>query len=302
MSQPTSRSLADQTGEGAQELKRQRATPIPRSCAASSAAVLRPAEGVVARPRRHRRRVRRGRDHDHQPGASAPVHPRGAAGHARARRRDGAALQAGDRLPAHRDGEDRRGAHVHPGGHQRHPDGLPVARSSTSWSTPWRRAAARRRGAAPGHLDPDAHVRAQPDLAPTSCGWPPTAPTSAPSTCCVYGWRERELVLAFFEKVTGLRMNHNYIRPGGVAADLPDGWRDDVAALCEAIPRRMDEYDRLLTGQPIFQDRLQGVGPAVGRRRPSASASPDRCCGRPAWRGTSAATCPTWPTTTSTST
>jgi len=77
----------------------------------------------------------------------------------------------------------------------------------------------------------------------------------------VYGWREREMVLAFFEKVTGLRMNHNYFRPGGVAADLPDGWRDDVKALCEAIPLRMDEYDRLLTGQPILQKRLQGVGP-----------------------------------------
>ncbi|MBO0729319.1 MAG: NADH-quinone oxidoreductase subunit D [Acidimicrobiaceae bacterium] len=77
----------------------------------------------------------------------------------------------------------------------------------------------------------------------------------------VYGWRERETVLAFFEKVTGLRMNHNYFRPGGVAADLPDGWRDDVVALCDAIPRRMDDYDRLLTGQPILQHRLQGVGP-----------------------------------------
>jgi NADH-quinone oxidoreductase subunit D len=77
----------------------------------------------------------------------------------------------------------------------------------------------------------------------------------------VYGWREREMVLAFFEKVTGLRMNHNYFRPGGVAADLPDGWRDDVLALCEAIPRRMDEYDDLLTGQPILQGRLVGVGP-----------------------------------------
>jgi NADH-quinone oxidoreductase subunit D len=76
----------------------------------------------------------------------------------------------------------------------------------------------------------------------------------------VYGWRDREMVLAFFEKVTGLRMNHNYFRPGGVAADLPDGWRDDVLALCEAIPRRMDEYDNLLTGQPILQNRLQGVG------------------------------------------
>jgi NADH-quinone oxidoreductase subunit D len=77
----------------------------------------------------------------------------------------------------------------------------------------------------------------------------------------VYGWREREMILAFFEKVTGLRMNHNYFRPGGVAADLPDGWRDDVAALCEAVPKRMDEYDDLLTGQPILQNRLQGVGP-----------------------------------------
>jgi NADH-quinone oxidoreductase subunit D len=77
----------------------------------------------------------------------------------------------------------------------------------------------------------------------------------------VYGWREREILLAFFEKVTGLRMNHNYIRPGGVAADLPDGWRDDVAAICDVIPRRMDEYDNLLTGQPILQRRLQGVGP-----------------------------------------
>jgi NADH-quinone oxidoreductase subunit D len=77
----------------------------------------------------------------------------------------------------------------------------------------------------------------------------------------LYGWRERELLLAFFEKVTGLRMNHNYIRPGGVAADLPDGWRDDVAAICDTIPRRLDEYDSILTGQPIFQERQQGVGP-----------------------------------------
>ena len=62
----------------------------------------------------------------------------------------------------------------------------------------------------------------------------------SPPTCCsmatngmdlgavsmmIYGWREREEVLRFFEKVTGLRMNHNYIRPGGVAADLPTAGR-----------------------------------------------------------------------------
>jgi NADH-quinone oxidoreductase subunit D len=76
----------------------------------------------------------------------------------------------------------------------------------------------------------------------------------------IYGWREREVVLAFFEKVTGLRMNHNYIRPGGVAADLPDGWRDDVLHILESLPPRLDEYDTLLTGQPIFRDRTEGVG------------------------------------------
>ena len=76
----------------------------------------------------------------------------------------------------------------------------------------------------------------------------------------IYGWRERESVLAFFEKVTGLRMNHNYIRPGGVAADLPPGWRDDVLGILEMLPSRLDEYDTLLTGQPIFLERTQGVG------------------------------------------
>jgi NADH-quinone oxidoreductase subunit D len=45
-----------------------------------------------------------------------------------------------------------------------------------------------------------------------------------------------------------------------VAVDLPDGWRDDVMAICEVIPRRLDEYDAILTGQPIFQQRQQGIG------------------------------------------
>jgi NADH-quinone oxidoreductase subunit D len=76
----------------------------------------------------------------------------------------------------------------------------------------------------------------------------------------IYGWREREEVLRFFQKVTGLRMNHNFIRPGGLAADLPAGWRDDVLYLLEMIPPRLDEYDVLMTGQPIWRERLQGVG------------------------------------------
>ncbi len=76
----------------------------------------------------------------------------------------------------------------------------------------------------------------------------------------LYGWREREEVLRFFQKVTGLRMNHNFIRPGGLAADLPAGWRDDVLAILDMLPSRLAEYDVLMTGQPIWRDRLQGVG------------------------------------------
>jgi NADH-quinone oxidoreductase subunit D len=76
----------------------------------------------------------------------------------------------------------------------------------------------------------------------------------------IYGFREREMILSFFEKTTGLRMNTNYIRPGGVAADLPDGWEDDVAIICDTVLARTFEYDDLLTGQPIFRERTEGVG------------------------------------------
>jgi NADH-quinone oxidoreductase subunit D len=76
----------------------------------------------------------------------------------------------------------------------------------------------------------------------------------------IYGWREREEVLRFMQSVTGLRMNHNYVRPGGVAADLPAGWRDGVLRLLDLIPDRLEEYDTLMTGQPIWRERLQGVG------------------------------------------
>ncbi len=76
----------------------------------------------------------------------------------------------------------------------------------------------------------------------------------------LYGWKEREEILRFFETVTGLRMNHNYIRPGGVAADLPDGWEDGVARILVALPKRLEEFDTLMTGQPIWRDRTQGVG------------------------------------------
>lgn len=76
----------------------------------------------------------------------------------------------------------------------------------------------------------------------------------------IYGMREREMILDFFEKTTGLRMNHNYIRPGGVAADLPPGWRADVQAILDYLPRRIGQYDDLLEHNPIWEERTRGVG------------------------------------------
>jgi len=76
----------------------------------------------------------------------------------------------------------------------------------------------------------------------------------------LYGFRERELILAFFEKTTGLRMNHNYIRPGGVAAELPDGWEDDIEEILEKIPVGLADYEDLLKANPIWEGRTRGVG------------------------------------------
>src|SRR3954466_16220617 len=89
----------------------------------------------------------------------------------------------------------------------------------------------------------------------------------------IYGWREREEVLRFFQKVTGLRMNHNFIRVGGVAADLPPGWRDDVLRLLDLIPPRLEEYDVLMTNQPIWRGRLQGVGTITSQEALALGAS-----------------------------
>ena len=75
-----------------------------------------------------------------------------------------------------------------------------------------------------------------------------------------YGFRERELLLDFFEMVTGLRMNHNYIIPGGVWEDLPDGWERAVEDILEVMPRRVREYEELLSLNPIFLERTNGVG------------------------------------------
>jgi len=76
----------------------------------------------------------------------------------------------------------------------------------------------------------------------------------------LYGWREREEVLRLLEMITGLRMNHNYIRVGGVAADLPDGWQAATLAAMDLVEDGVADYDALLTENPIWQERTVGVG------------------------------------------
>jgi NADH-quinone oxidoreductase subunit D len=76
----------------------------------------------------------------------------------------------------------------------------------------------------------------------------------------LYGWREREEVLRYLEYVTGLRMNHNFIRPGGVAADLPDGWQERVLELCDTVDHGAREYEELLSENPIWRERTVGIG------------------------------------------
>ena len=80
------------------------------------------------------------------------------------------------------------------------------------------------------------------------------------SSMMIYGWREREEGLRILEAITGLRMNHNFIRVGGTAADLPDGWQEQLSAFLDKIPQRLEDYEALMNYQPIWRERLQGVG------------------------------------------
>ncbi|MDX1511381.1 MAG: NADH-quinone oxidoreductase subunit D [Nitriliruptorales bacterium] len=75
-----------------------------------------------------------------------------------------------------------------------------------------------------------------------------------------YGFREREHILDLFESQTGLRMNHAYIRPGGVAMDVTDDFEERCLALCDLLTEKLGEYEDLLLENPIWNGRLRGVG------------------------------------------
>lgn len=80
------------------------------------------------------------------------------------------------------------------------------------------------------------------------------------TTIMIYGFRDRELILDIYELITGLRMNHAYIRPGGLAQDLPPGAVDQIREFVKKMEKNLPEYDKLATGNPIFKARMQDVG------------------------------------------
>ncbi len=79
------------------------------------------------------------------------------------------------------------------------------------------------------------------------------------TTVMTNGFREREMVLDIFEMVTGLRMNHAYIRPGGVAQDLPPGTVGKVRELLTEMPKRLKDMRKLLDANPIYLARTRDV-------------------------------------------
>jgi NADH-quinone oxidoreductase subunit D len=76
----------------------------------------------------------------------------------------------------------------------------------------------------------------------------------------LYVWREREKILDFFERISGVRMMTSFIRPGGLAKDIPQAILDDVSAFVNEMPGYIDSYEDLLTDNPIFKDRMEHVG------------------------------------------
>jgi NADH-quinone oxidoreductase subunit D len=79
-------------------------------------------------------------------------------------------------------------------------------------------------------------------------------------TMFLYCWREREAILRIFEAVSGQRMMTSYFRIGGLALEPPMGFFETVQEFLDAMPAHIDEYEGLLTGNPIWMGRLKGVG------------------------------------------
>ncbi|MHB9004350.1 MAG: NADH-quinone oxidoreductase subunit D [Coriobacteriia bacterium] len=80
------------------------------------------------------------------------------------------------------------------------------------------------------------------------------------ATMFIYAFDERERIVELFEELCGARLTYNFVRPGGVSFDAPEGWTDRVLEFTKAHPKAVCEMDRLFFGNVIARGRLKGVG------------------------------------------
>ncbi len=79
-------------------------------------------------------------------------------------------------------------------------------------------------------------------------------------TPALWGFEEREILMEFYERVSGARMHANYFRPGGVARDLPQGLLEDIATWAQKFPKFLADIETLVTGNRIFRQRTVDIG------------------------------------------
>ncbi|HTM32559.1 MAG TPA: NADH dehydrogenase (quinone) subunit D [Vicinamibacterales bacterium] len=79
-------------------------------------------------------------------------------------------------------------------------------------------------------------------------------------TGMLYAFREREILMNLNEHLAGFRFFPSYIRVGGLREDIPRGWLEAVTAFLDRFPGKLDEYETLITKNPIWLDRTRGVG------------------------------------------
>merc|ERR1719487_1158326 len=82
----------------------------------------------------------------------------------------------------------------------------------------------------------------------------------------LWGFEEREKLMEFYERVSGARLHAAYIRPGGVAYDLPHGLLEDIYKWATAFSQRVDEIEEVVTGNRIWKQRTVGIGPVTAQQ------------------------------------
>jgi len=82
----------------------------------------------------------------------------------------------------------------------------------------------------------------------------------------LWGFEEREKLMEFYERVSGARLHAAYVRPGGVAFDLPHGLLEDIFKWATQFSSRIDEIEEVVTGNRIWKERTIGIGPVTAKQ------------------------------------